>query len=710
MWNLGRPLRLPVLILIVGIGCSRKEPTLEPQADDTPTTVPSITKGYESPEAAYRMYSAAAAEEDFVGMAAALTPDSRVALSGQLCLMISVFGEFDPEGPAACEAFLSSHGVHDLELAPNSNTDHNAGPAAFMRALGRQVKSTNRFIPAAFEFLKKIPDANIEGFGRGTIGKITVLDEIAFATVSTATDRRTVEFRNSGTGWLVQIPDSAFALDAGGQLDAEFSDLELGDEFDFHFDEEDSLALPSPMTREEFDTAWKQSVSHHDTPAITVIEQIAERSGLKVYEQPHLEAALSKKITLEAEGLSAVQLIERAAAQVGLYPKYKLKTVAFARGPRLWPAAFTGPFIIVVDDLDVRVPWPVARMELQIFAAGMPEAMISQMLRLNSLSADDQPTAFSASTGEIRSGNEQLHESSLIGSGRRASFRTLMMTHVYTLKNLLRNVKQTEAVTGRISWPFTVETESVSFNGISDGDSATSGNVTLTLVDSLLAETSRVSVEVKGCSVDQITLIGRDSNELLLVNNFSSGVTTDDQAVLHVTIEGRPAQLEAIRTTRSDRLSYSFLLPPIEFTEFQEMPQQIAPLALEGSAPVDVAFNQIVKGDDFHKILLTIENRSNKAVHAMRIRRTYLDKNNQQLTSEAGLEHGNRVLLDTEASTDLEISTIFIPDEATGLIADVEFVEFADGTTWEPETEDSNEDNRHKDGESAEPPALPSAD
>lgn len=710
MWIRGLTLGITVAVGLVVSGCSKDETLEKPDVSNNRPDPKIETTGFETPELAYNSYSTAATKEDFVAMTAALTPDSRISLCGQLCLMISVFGEFDPEGPDACETFLSSHGVHDMKLSQVSESKEENGPAAFMNALGHQVRSADAFIPAAFEFLKKIPDANIKGFGRGTIGKITVLEDTAFATVSTATDTRPIEFRRLNGGWLVQIPESAFALDAGGQLDAEYSDSEPGDDFYYHFDEEDVLTLPAPMTREDFEQEWRQSISLQDTPAIEVLGQIASRAGLKIHDQPHLEEALRAKITIEAEDQSAVQLIERAAAQIGLYPKYKLKTVAFYQGPRPWPAAFAGPFIIVVDNLDVRVPWPVARMELQFFAAGLPEPMISQVLQLNSLSEEDAPNTFTAVTDEIQGGSFQLHEVNTIGYGRRASFKTLMFSHVYHLHNLLRSVQQSKPVTGRISWPFPVESRNIKFGGVNKGDTAESDELSLTISDSILAETSRLSVDINGASIDDITLIGRDANDLPLANNFSSGLTTEKRTVLHVTIEGEPTSLEAVQTTKSDRVTYPFLLPPIHFADFKEMLPKIEELDFEGNTPVAATFNRIVKGDDFDKILLTLENRSNKAVHAVQIRRTYLNADDQRLSSESGVELGSWVLLDVEQSADVEISTAFIPNGAKGVIPDIEFVEFADGTTWEPESESSAEDNGSKDGESAQPPASPSLD
>lgn len=652
------------------------------QQPDGPTS--SQPSGFETPEAAFAAFQTAAEENDFHGAVAALTPESQQAMAGSLVFALSMIAAFDPDNGEALTKLLEKHGItkEKQQAGPPPGLSPDAGPAVMMRALGSTTNDPAAFVEAALKWMSESDQGGTSEFAGGTLGSVTVTDNQASAMLTMAEGDKPIEFRRVEGGWLVHLPDEEFGMTGSAGGDMEFGDP---DDFDFHYDEEDDLPPPEAISSEDFNKAWKVSVAFEQRPAGEVLSELAAGCGLSLFEQPDFAEKLTQPVTIRLEDVSRLQVIEAVCEQLNLYPRYKLKTMAFAEGPRPWPAAFAGPFCISVLNLDEYVPYGAGQLELEFFAAGIPTAMASQLVNLQGSFHNNDDKQLSLTMSPVTGGGQELRVGDDQGQMMQGSLSTVSLKWSCQLRNLLSSVDSIDPIEGTIAWPFPTRIRVLKFDKLEKGAVVESDGIRLTLTGAELSENSQFNIDLQGIEHDQVAVFGLDGNARPLGNHFSGGSAFGDRQQVDLMVDGRPEILEARIIEASDRVSYAFRLPSIPLPSHDQMPEQLTELSFAGSAPISLEFEKMTGEENFRKVRLQAVNNANKDIHLVWIKLEYLDADGAVLEAGNTAESGNRALMTAGETKVLECNAFFMPAGTKTVRATAESVEFADASEWQAE-------------------------
>lgn len=669
------------------VGCTGSETPVKTDAEETQLGSAEIIlqKGYESPEAAFAALQKAASEKNYQEMVSVLTRESQQAMAGQMIFALQMVAAFDAEQEPGIRELMERHGItEESQNQPPANTDFGDGPAAMVRAIGSMVRAPGRFVADAMEWMESSSDdSEPEQWGAGVLSGLTISGDTASATITEDSEDSPIEFRRISTGWLVHIPEEEFDMSMAA---GEGSDQTDFDEFLYHYDEEDELPPPSAITAEEFNKAWQTSVNLENVAAADAIAQLAEESGLKVFEQPELADRLQQEVSIALTNVSPLQAIESACEQIGLYPRYKLKTIAFAEGPRPYPAVFAGPFVVFVEDLQQHPPHPTGHLTLTMFAAGLPTPMVSQMASLNTVSEEQSADSLTVQINGVKHGDQKLTRDNLMaGAMREASLSTIRFSRGYELINLLQQVDEISPINGSISWPFPTDIQTLKFDALKKDTVAKTEDMTLKLIRAGSGQNPQLRVEVNGVESKAVRLVARDDQGQPLPNNFHSASDFGDQSYVEVMVEGTPAVLEAQIVSAADRIFYEFELPAIPLPDHDQMPVELTELTIQGERPLTIETKEIRQDGQFRKIVAQASNQTNKAIHRIRVKLEYTDDSGKVVKDFQHSQQGNRILLEPGASDEIEMTAFFMPDEATGVKLSALAIGFADGTEWESE-------------------------
>ena len=619
-----------------------------------------------------------------------MTPESQQAVAGQMVFVLGMVGAFDPEKKDSVTQLFEKHGIsEDGPQDSPPKAAEGSGSAGMMRAIGSMVESPAAFVADAITWMNENSDGEKnEQWGAGELGEITTDGDSASAPLTTDSgEAESIEFRKGDTGWLVHIPDEEFDMGGAAGGDVDFA---ASDDFTYHYDEEEELPDPQPITTEAFTRAWQTSVDFQERPAAEVLAEVASEAGLTVFDTPDLEEQLQQPVTVKLENVSRLQVIEAICEQAGLYPRYKLKTVAVAEGPRPFPVTFAGPFLVAVDDVEQLTPYPVGSLSLQFFAAGIPLDTAAQITSLSWATNEHSEDKFTQRLEPLTGGGKTLAEPTGGGYTRRGSRSTVLFNDYLDLRNLLKSVEAIDAIKGELSWPFPTEIKTLKFPSMDDAAVAEEGDIRLVLTKAPTKDRLQMRLEIEGVSNKSVTIVGRDASGNAIDNNFSSASDFGGKKRLTVQIEEMPSSLEARIVTKSDRATFSYEIPSVPLPSFAEMPEVLEDLKINGDSPATIEVLNIGGNEQFKKLQVKTTNHTNKEIYRLDLKLEYLDPDGKVLKDWPGNHQSqqNRVLVDVEGSAEFELTAFFMPDEATSARVSVKQIEFADGTEWSlPESE-----------------------
>ena len=677
--------------LVLFTGCSKKDGAETSNADSTQSDSSdgesTSTKKYESPEAVFAAFQKAAEKDDMPAAIKLTTKESQQAIAGSMVFALSMVAAFDPEKGGEIEAMIREHGVtEEEENEPPEGLDLNS-PVAMVKAMGAMLDDPVAFVSDAVELMDGESQAN--EFANGELIDLQVDGDSAAAMIESDNEQQPIEFRKVDDGWLIHIPDETFERGMSGGGDIEINSGAQFDEFEFHYDEPDELPPPDAITKDEFDAAWKIDLKAEDGNAGELLKSIADECGLSFFSQPEMEPRLQQPVSIDLSGVSRVQAIEEICEQLGIYPRYRIKTIAFAEGPRPYPVAFAGPFMVSVKRINEYPPYATGEVEFDCVAIGMPTSMISQLESMHGYSEEDDDSAMTLAVPRISGGGNELRGDMHGGMMKMVSRSNITFGLSYQLKNLLRGTESIEPIKGRISWPFPSKVTVLKFDELKAGAVAESGQIKATLDQVELGDMPQFQVKTEGATYSDVSLGGRGASGELLgsLSTFNSGFgdTTHSQ----ITFESKIESLEVRITGESDRVSYEFTIDSIALNSFEEMPEQLTELSYPGDSPVSVEFVKFTGQENFRKLQLKVTNHSNKDLQHVNLECKYLDDAGKELkdtnatASPSGMD--GRVLVKAGESKNTEVHAFFMPPESAGVSVSPTNVIFADLTEWAAE-------------------------
>lgn len=492
------------------------------------------------------------------------------------------------------------------------------------------------------------------------------------------------------------------------------------------------------LTKEEFEAQWRNNTDFTGRPALEALNELAKSMGLVVFPGDYAEK-LRAPVESNVRSLSRMEAIERIANESGLYPVYPRQqqlgglagtmvtaldegmtsmlspdtsaisvkggiaqpdtkhetdatdeppanSITFKPGPRKYPAAFAGPYMVYVDDVTENVPHGTGEVTVAAAAYGLDPGVL---LLLDDLGEKAVFERIEDSQGRSLNADEDVR---YVGGGTIAGSAFRDTTSI-DLKNLLRDVEAIALIKGeqRIVVPEHVET--LEFATLREGVSTASGDVRVTVKRT--GKNTEFDVRAPEDRLENLTPMfsakDADGNDLGI--QFQSAARWGKDK-LQASLQTRePPAHVTMKLVDRTVLGIPFELHETPLEHFSEMPAEIAALSFEGyDAPVDVEFVGFIDRDnpDFPKVAVRVENHSNKDAMTLHVEFVYLDRDGAELKSFPHTLTGTYSIdgaMPSAAageSVEMETTAFFMPEDTDRLKVHVDKVEFIDGTKWEP--------------------------
>jgi len=446
-----------------------------------------------------------------------------------------------------------------------------------------------------------------------------------------------------------------------------------------------------PINEKLHDAAWRVDVSGNGRRAREILADLVAGTELVVDEGVHA-AAFDARPSLELTGVSRVEAIEELCAELGLVPAYPdprpfggsdaLPALRFREGPRTRPVAFSGPFLLEVEELAEHPPHATGALTLTARALGLAPAVQAgnrepaEVLRLGgvrtaagaSLLPDDDVRFYGAPT---------------------ADFGVFVDRTTIELVGLVRDV-ETLTVEGGIALALPTVVEELDLAGGAGGRGERWTAATSELGTSSRVELSATAGGDPSADV-RVRFAPDDAGGAPLGILSSSASAAGDRVVAHLSTPEAPSAL-ALKVYEIAERVYPFRLADVPLARSAEQPPELAPLAFEGESPLAGAFVRFADRSDadFPRVEVTLTNRSNKDARAARVTLRYLDPQGallhefpHSLSGPFGVDGRQEPLARAGATTGQETVAFFMPEETDALGVRVDEVTFLDGTTWE---------------------------
>ena len=73
---------------------------------------------------------------------------------------------------------------------------------------------------------------------------------------------------------------------------------------------------------DDVQNAWKVSVDYQQQSAKSALEDITQKCGITIFDQPDFADTLAQKVTVTLKDVSPVEIIEAICAAVDFHPRY----------------------------------------------------------------------------------------------------------------------------------------------------------------------------------------------------------------------------------------------------------------------------------------------------------------------------------------------------------------------------------------------------
>ncbi|HCS51993.1 hypothetical protein [Rubinisphaera sp.] len=693
---------LTSFLLLTVLGCSSQEapeqkqvnlPDVEkPVAEAAPQE--DLSLDLSKPEATFATFKTNVHEGKWKAGANCLTEDSQASLCGVMIFMSSLTAAFDPESKEGFEALMKKHGAGPDAESPFPGSAPPAAegsPQNMMRMLGSAIKNKPAFLEDLMAWMS-------ESGGNFDLGKVTdaKLEELkiegdkATAFVVNNDKRNPIEFQRLNERWKIHLPDELFNMEnaTGDQAEMQFGEMQNFDDFDYQYVESDELPPMQAVTVEEYKNAWQVDVSVDSQPAAELITKMAAECGFELFNPEDFQDALSKPITLNLQDVSRLQAIEAACEQVGLYPRYRLKSLGFKEGPRPFPATFSGPFLLTISSLNEYPPYAAGDLKLQLIAAGIPSAAVSSLQEVTDQADSENKTNARwiinqlTGTGDLKLKIESSGYQIMMSE---VSLKHAVIEDSIPLGNLVQSVQQIQSIDTQFYYSIPTEIITQTFDKLEKGETIETENFTLTLKQARINPNAdaNFTIEYTGLSNGQITILGLDAEGNPVESSGGGGFWSGDKGTTNAYFEKAPAKLQVQIVKEFQQFDETLSLSNIPLAEFKNMPEEIAKLSFPGEAPVSFKFLDLTEENGNMMMKYTITNHSNKDISNFSVNNDYLDADGKKLKDFPHSQSGERNLVPAGETRKFGTMAFFAPEETKSVAINPRDVNFADNTSWE---------------------------
>ena len=361
------------------------------------------------------------------------------------------------------------------------------------------------------------------------------------------------------------------------------------------------------------------------------------------------------------------------------------RTITLRSGPRRWPVAYAGPFVVSIDDLEENAPHGTGRATVGVRAFGIDPGILSLLEDFG------EAIAFGPVV-DAQGRSLKAREDVRYFGGGYARGKALENTTTVDLKNLLRDVPSIREIRGTQRLVLPTAVTSLEFDTPRQGVEQEAGGLRVVVKEAGKQTTFEVhgrrsTLEDVAVRFETANSAGDDLEVL------SQGATSwgGDWMQLSVQTREPPAKVRMKLVTKRRVLEYPFALRDVPLARWSEMPEKIEPLAFGSwDAPIVVRFLGFADRDSqFPKVNVRVKNHSNKVVLTAHVELGYLDEHGKTLKDfphtlqGTFTAQGHQPLAAKGATADTEATAFFMPAETKRIAVRVDRVEFIDGSQWQ---------------------------
>jgi hypothetical protein len=457
---------------------------------------------------------------------------------------------------------------------------------------------------------------------------------------------------------------------------------------------------------ERFRLSWSVDLDLAGRPAGEAIAELAAPIGLALDRSGASGGTLERPVTLSAEGLTRLEAIERVCEAAGLYATYGAPpgegvlgsfegdAVTPIPGPRPWPVAFAGPFLIEVLGVDQQ-PTGAGELSIRALGLGLPPGVLKMLEQDMFRMPDDELVAIESVTG--------LNGENLTSQGQFPSTMSSdgLPEGVYEversvpLAGLLRSVSAIAEVRGRLTLEIPTEVRSIRLDTLRPGTVQRSGDLTATIGGQGPSNLSiklerRLENEGESSWARRVFLLGRNQDGHPIGGEFGAGGGGGHEYTGFLLFDGDPASVTLKFAGTIKKHVEEFRLGPIPLRDSPRMPDAVAALDLSGNeAPVTAEFVRFLDqedpgfGNSGPPYLVRILNHSNKDVRRLVLEATFLDNAGNPVGQAPPLNLDFQpYLVQKGDEVERKQTGFFIPKGAVSATFRAIEVGFTDGTAW----------------------------
>jgi len=558
---------------------------------------------------------------------------------------------------------------------------------------------------ASIQTLSKEPQTQqAVAFATQTIATIST----ALKPLELAEDQQSFDTELSkASGFLGQPTDFMQLFFGGGDEDSgrndnmEVTEFDAPGEMNFGGQPSSFFSDEAPMTAvslEEFNSAWKLSVSRTPRPAGEWLKELAESLNLVFSADDSFSDALATSIALDPEIQTVLGAIEQLCHSIDCQPIYAVGKLGLKRGKRVIPATATGPFVVVPTSFFTSPENGTGRMSLHIYASGLKPDVANQV---NDTLATQIESATAANGTSLLRQSDFSQNGSFMMQSDSQSDQPLSIKYV-EFKNLLRGVEFIQEIKGVINLELTTGISTITFDQPKNGDTQTVDGISVSITK---AEKNAFRFEVTTPKQEQPktgSQPGRLPNkfpeiELSATNAEGEAITCNrmgsfgsgDRTTIEARTKAPPSTITLKVAGKTERLAFPIQMRDISIPNWNKMPEKLLELKFDGEQPVTLEFKGIGGSAQFRNILVSATNHSNKAVSSVELAYQYLNDTPQPPSENRFGPAGRgptpqtkRCQLSAGETKVIEIPAFFMPEGTTKASLDLKSVGFADATTW----------------------------
>jgi hypothetical protein len=496
-----------------------------------------------------------------------------------------------------------------------------------------------------------------------------------------------------------------------------------------------------PVSAKDLESAWRVLKDYRGSSSLDAIAELAATMELAVYPAGHADA-LAAEVTFDTRGMSKLEAIEKIAEARDLQPAFpdltdygvmqalveglgdvvaglvtgddplitvqggeaeaefnkakaeieNLKSapknaIRFeARDPDR-RVVFAGPFHVRVASLEENPPHATGSLIVVAAAYGLPESVV--------ITTGESNDGMQLSAVEDAKGRALIDMDVTYFGGGQPAGTAYVDTATRDLKNLLRDVESVERISGEVSLLRPAELLDFDFTSLTPNTSIAKGDFRFTIsqvTDQNISFKVGVPEGWEGDLTAKMQPYKADGSPM--------GVTFSDvsywgngQGNANLNTPETPARVRIKLIPKVETKTYAFELGPVALQHYAEMPEKLEELRFAGhDAPVSFSFVKVVEPDDqFAKVLLKIENHSNKAPQSAFVDFIYRDASGNEIDSFPHTVTGDfssdgwDPLVEPGATAESEQTAFQMPANTKSIDFVVNSLEFLDGTKWQPE-------------------------